>query len=335
MAANVLIIGGHHVLALQSPREGWQATSLLEGCREHACRRRAHGALDHIAHLVGVIALVILLKQRDDMAEDVVITINLCEAAWLGGVGRSPRRQHPGLDIARVVDIEAVGQTQPQRLLLSRPRCAAAGKSGGVAVAGSLPPLSPPMLTPTASIDSTTGDYTVSFKETGLGSTPITYELTAGTADFTFRCFTQKDTPQGGPNTYSTPNLTSSVSLTPHNSNITGSISLTPEMGGPCKDKGLKLCLVAASYSDVTGGDATTPLDFRALPDLAVGSPASTTQLECFSPTLSGAASDPTNTKQSSCFPGGHSCNSILQCCSFSCISLVPGGKGGKSVCAY
>src|ERR1700745_428031 len=44
MAANVLIIGVHHVLALQSPQEGWQATSLLERCREHACRRRAHGA---------------------------------------------------------------------------------------------------------------------------------------------------------------------------------------------------------------------------------------------------------------------------------------------------
>src|SRR5262245_49551615 len=44
MAANVLIIGGHHVLALQRPPEGWHATSLLERCREHACRRRAHGA---------------------------------------------------------------------------------------------------------------------------------------------------------------------------------------------------------------------------------------------------------------------------------------------------
>jgi len=37
-------------------------------------------------------------------------------------------------------------------------------------------------LTATASLDSTTGDYTVSFKDTGLGNTPITYELTAGTA---------------------------------------------------------------------------------------------------------------------------------------------------------
>src|ERR1700758_5315008 len=43
-AANVPIIGGHHVLALQGPPEGWQATSLLERCREHAGRRRARGA---------------------------------------------------------------------------------------------------------------------------------------------------------------------------------------------------------------------------------------------------------------------------------------------------
>src|SRR3984957_3912673 len=42
-AANVPIIGGHHVLALQSSLEGWQATPLLERCREHA-RRRARGA---------------------------------------------------------------------------------------------------------------------------------------------------------------------------------------------------------------------------------------------------------------------------------------------------
>src|SRR5437868_13835246 len=38
------IIGGHHVLALQSPPEGWQATSLLERCREHTRRRWARGA---------------------------------------------------------------------------------------------------------------------------------------------------------------------------------------------------------------------------------------------------------------------------------------------------
>jgi len=31
-AANVPIIGGHHVLALQGSPEGWQATPLLERC---------------------------------------------------------------------------------------------------------------------------------------------------------------------------------------------------------------------------------------------------------------------------------------------------------------
>src|SRR5256714_14688034 len=43
-AANVPIIGGHHVLALQSPPEGWQATPLLERCREYAGRPGARGA---------------------------------------------------------------------------------------------------------------------------------------------------------------------------------------------------------------------------------------------------------------------------------------------------
>src|SRR2546423_14321058 len=42
--ANVPIIGGHHVLALQSSPEGWQATPLLECCREYAGRPGARGA---------------------------------------------------------------------------------------------------------------------------------------------------------------------------------------------------------------------------------------------------------------------------------------------------
>src|SRR5882757_3348088 len=43
-AANVPIIGGHHVLALQSSPEGWQATPLLERCREYAGGRWARSA---------------------------------------------------------------------------------------------------------------------------------------------------------------------------------------------------------------------------------------------------------------------------------------------------
>jgi hypothetical protein len=48
-------------------------------------------------------------------------------------------------------------------------------------------------------------------------------------------------------------------------------------------------------------------------------------------PALNGISSDPTNTKQ--CFPGGHSCNSFLQCCSGSCVGF--GGQGGRNKCAY
>src|SRR5438067_1450192 len=43
-AVNVPIIGGHHVPALQGSPEGWQATPLLERCREHADRQGARGA---------------------------------------------------------------------------------------------------------------------------------------------------------------------------------------------------------------------------------------------------------------------------------------------------
>jgi hypothetical protein len=136
---------------------------------------------------------------------------------------------------------------------------------------------------PSASLDGV--DYTVSFKEAGLGSTPITYELTASTANFTFRCFTKSNnTPQGAPNSVSFSDLSTFVTLTPRNGQITGSISLTPEKdGASCQGGGLKLCLVAVDYSGVTGGDVTTPVNFGPLPDLSAGNATSTTQLECFS----------------------------------------------------
>src|SRR5215469_18619087 len=81
---------------------------------------------------------------------------------------------------------------------------------------------------PTASLVGV--DYTVSFKEAGLGNTPITYELTASSANFTFRCFTKSNnTPQGAPNSISVSNESTFITLTPRNGHITGSISLTPE----------------------------------------------------------------------------------------------------------
>src|SRR5712691_6288673 len=44
------------------------------------------------------------------------------------------------------------------------------------------------------------GNYTASFKETGLANTPITYDLEA-TVAYTFQCFTKSgNNPQGAPN---------------------------------------------------------------------------------------------------------------------------------------
>src|SRR5215472_3945696 len=78
---------------------------------------------------------------------------------------------------------------------------------------------------PTASIDSATGDYTVSFKEAGLGNTPVTFSLTAATSTFTFQCFTKSgNNPQGAPNSISFSGDTTFVTLQPRNGQITGSI---------------------------------------------------------------------------------------------------------------
>jgi len=136
---------------------------------------------------------------------------------------------------------------------------------------------------PTASIDSTTGDYTVSFKEAGLGTTPITYSLTAKTATFTFRCFTKSNnTPNGAPNGISISNDSTASTVTPRHGQITSSITLSPEKdGASCNGGGLRLCLVGADYTGVVFADVTDGLSFD-MPDLSAGN-GSTSQLECFS----------------------------------------------------
>jgi hypothetical protein len=111
---------------------------------------------------------------------------------------------------------------------------------------------------PTAALDSE-GDYTVSFKEAGLGNNPITYDLTAATASFTWRCFNKgSNQPQGDPNTGGFSDLFATTTLIPRNGQITGSLSLVPEKGtASCQGNGLKLCLIAASYQGVTFTDVT------------------------------------------------------------------------------
>lgn len=124
---------------------------------------------------------------------------------------------------------------------------------------------------PTATIDSQTGDYTVSFKEAGLGNTPITYSLTVSTEHFTFQCFTKShNTPNGAPNGVSFSNESTFVTLQPRNGQITGSISLVPQKdGADCQGNGLLLFLIAASYQGVTFCDVTNNL-CQQTPDLQV-----------------------------------------------------------------
>src|SRR5260370_38496425 len=84
---------------------------------------------------------------------------------------------------------------------------------------------------PTASLDSSTGDYCVSFKEAGLGNNPITYTLTAGTETFTFQCFTRSNNqPQADPNGQSFRNDSVSTTITPHNGQITATLCPDPPL---------------------------------------------------------------------------------------------------------
>jgi hypothetical protein len=100
MAANVPIIGGHHVLALQSPPEGWQATSLLERCRKHPRRRRAYGAAARAVsgrdqRFAGIGLTAVDRSWRRAAADTVAVSGRPCRGAPDGCFGR--RRQTVGI----------------------------------------------------------------------------------------------------------------------------------------------------------------------------------------------------------------------------------------------
>lgn len=122
---------------------------------------------------------------------------------------------------------------------------------------------------PTATLDSS-GNYVVSFKEAGLGNTPITYSLTAQDALFTFQCFNPaNNTPQGDPNGVRVSNASTFQTINPRNGQITGSIMLSPEQGtARCQGRAMTLCLIAVSYSGVVFNEVTTPLGPFNLPSL-------------------------------------------------------------------
>src|SRR6266487_5252889 len=125
---------------------------------------------------------------------------------------------------------------------------------------------------PTASLESGT-DYVVTFKEAGLGSSPVTYTLKAGAGTtFTYQCFTKSgNNPQGAPNGVDGSNLTTTTTITPHNGNVSASIEMAPDANPPlniCKGGGLVLRLIAVDYDNVTFSDGVTVV---ALPDICAG----------------------------------------------------------------
>jgi len=111
---------------------------------------------------------------------------------------------------------------------------------------------------PTATLDTNTGEYCVSFKEAGLGSGPVTYTITAGTGTtFTYQCFTKSgNKPQGDPNSVSGSGDSTSTTITPHNGTVSSTICLIPEQdGASCQGGGLSLRLVGTDYDNVTFSD--------------------------------------------------------------------------------
>ncbi len=130
----------------------------------------------------------------------------------------------------------------------------------GVLYVGTASAQSPHFIYANGSLDKA-GDYVASFKEVGLGNTPITYVLSAATATFTYQCFTRSNnTPQGSPNSVSFcfSNESTSSTITPRNGQITGGLTLSPEQdGASCQGHGPVLKLVAVDYEGVTLCDTT------------------------------------------------------------------------------
>jgi hypothetical protein len=135
---------------------------------------------------------------------------------------------------------------------------------------------SPHFISATGGIVASTGDYLASFKEAGLGNTPITYDLAADTS-YEFQCFTKSNNkPQGSPNAGGPSSENTQTTITPRNGQITATILLDvtfPPTNVSCQGGGLKLCLVSASYTNVTLTDTTDNVEVN-LPNGSISAPA-------------------------------------------------------------
>src|SRR5512140_917718 len=92
--------------------------------------------------------------------------------------------------------------------------------AAGVATAG------PHFLSATASINGF-GDLVASFKEAGLGSTPVTYDLSATSCRVVYECVNKGSNVAPGQPTVSDTNVSDLTTCTPHNGTISSPT-------GPC-----------------------------------------------------------------------------------------------------
>jgi len=114
-------------------------------------------------------------------------------------------------------------------------------------------------ITSTGRLDKTTGDYTASWKEAGLGGAVTTYDLSA-TASFTWQCFTKSgNNPQGSPNSTTPSTIFTTGAFPPsHKGTISASLTLEVVEAGHCNGQGLKNCLTAVDYEKVVLQDTTS-----------------------------------------------------------------------------
>src|SRR5438477_8988465 len=125
------IIGGHHVLALQGSPEGWQATPLLERCREHAgcpgtrgAAARAVSGRDQRYAGIGVAALDRGARGRRPATADAVAVSGRPRRRSAGGRLNRPRQAvavaiAPGTAVGRVLaGFDAMARTTAGSVLL-------------------------------------------------------------------------------------------------------------------------------------------------------------------------------------------------------------------------
>ena|SRR5438552_10239815 len=116
---------------------------------------------------------------------------------------------------------------------------------------------SPHFIKVSSSFDTKTGEFCVTFKEAGLGNTPVTYVLSAPGSTFVYQCFTKSNnTPQGSPNGVSPSDVSTSTTITPRNGQVSATICLTPQQdGASCQGGGLVLRLVGTDYDNISFTD--------------------------------------------------------------------------------